>query len=184
MTQRIGFCILRAAMRMELIIDAPPSRGEYVRAVVAALAVGGLMTVSAWVRVPLPFSPVPVTLQTLVVLLAGFLATSQQATAGMLIYLACGMFGVPIFAVPFGPTFGYILAFVAAPGIIAQFRNVAWGMITVTAMIWLLGAAWLAFWLRCPPVHAMLVGVLPFVPGDVVKMVIAYRIAQRIPRHA
>jgi len=161
------------------ILNPAPSRATDLLEVAA---VAGAMTLGAWARVYLPFSPVPVTLQTLVVLYAGFAVRPSRAAWGMLLYMACGTVGLPVLAAPFGPTFGYLLAFVAVPWIAGRTRIPAVGMIAGTLVIYGCGAAWLALWLKCSPGHAVAAGVLPFLPGDAFKLLIAAKLAERYRR--
>ena len=143
------------------------------------LAVAGLMALCAQIRLPLPFTPVPVTLQTLAVLAAPFLVGPQRATAGMLLYTGLGLLGVPVFAVAFGPTFGYILGFIAAPAAIAGFRRPAHGLLAGIAAIYGPGALWLMLWAGASPWQAFALGVVPFLPVDALKAAVVYRLAAR-----
>lgn len=147
------------------------------------VAVAGAMTLAAWARIPLPFSPVPVTMQTLVALVAGFAVGPARATAGMSLYLACGIVGAPVFAAPsLGPTLGYLLAFVAVPWTVTRWRNTATAVTIGSLVIYAIGAAWLALWLRCSPLQALAVGVAPFLPGDTLKALVAAALAERLRR--
>lgn len=151
-------------------------------AVLDVVAVAGVVALAAQARIPLPWTPVPITLQTVPVLAAGFVVGWRRATAGMLLYVALGLMGAHVFAVNTGvaltPTFGYILAFAAAPAAIARFRNPVSGVIAATALIYAVGATWLA--LTTPMTAGQIVasGVAPFIPGDVVKAYAACRIGQ------
>jgi len=151
-------------------------------AVLDVVAVAGAVALGAWARVPLPFSPVPVTLQTLPVLLAGFAVGRGRATTGLALYLALGLAGAPLFATTVGPTLGYLVAFLGVPYVVERFRAPAAGLVAGTMLIYALGATWLAFWLRCTPAEAMMVGVVPFLPGDVLKIFAAHRVVRWIRR--
>ena len=115
------------------------------------LAVTGAMAIAAWIRIPLPFSPVPLTMQTLVVLLAPFLVGPCRSSMAMALYVGLGLSGIPILTQPFGPTFGYLIAFMAIPWLVSRFSNTATAMLAGTCLIYALGAAWLAFWMRLSP---------------------------------
>ncbi len=85
------------------------------------------MTLGAQIRVPVPGSEVPMTLQLLAVLLAGFALPPSHAVGGMLLYLACGTVGFPVF-VPgsmglLGPTGGYIVGFVVAVWLVSALKG-------------------------------------------------------------
>jgi len=146
------------------------------------VAVAGAIALGAWARVPLPFSPVPMTLQTLPVLLAPFAVGRSRAMAGVLLYLALGLAGSPVFAVSFGPTFGYLLAFAMVPAVVTRFRDPAIGILAGTLTIYALGVAWLNWWLGGSLWHAVLVGAVPFLPGDALKAVAAAHLVRRMRR--
>jgi len=153
-------------------------------AVLDVLAVAGAVMLGAWVRIPLPFSPVPITLQTLPVLLAGYAVGRTRATAGMALYLLLGfapyaLLGIeksPLLATPFGPTLGYLVAFVFAPTVIARFRQPEVGLLAATLLIYALGAGWLAVYAQCGLAAAVAIGVLPFLAGDLLKVLAARRL--------
>ncbi|HOJ34156.1 MAG TPA: biotin transporter BioY [Candidatus Hydrogenedentes bacterium] len=169
-------------MNTEITFQEIATRSKLFNAFGTALAVAGLVMLSAWVKVPLPFTPVPVTMQTLAVLLAAAVLPPGEASLGMGIYLLCGMAGAPVFAVPFGPTFGYIVAFVMVPWVVSSLENRAVGMLLSLGLIYGCGLSWLMFWTHLSFLDATLLGVLPFVPGDIIKAVIAHRLACRFSR--
>ena len=143
------------------------------------LAVAGALALGAFVRFPLPFTPVPMTLQTLPVLVAAFAVGRNRAAAGAMLYLLLGMAGAPILTQSFGATAGYLAGFVAAPYIVTQFRSPLAGIVAATAMIYALGAGWLCIYLGMPLTMAVTAGVLPFVVGDAVKAAAAYGLVKR-----
>jgi len=169
-------------MRYEetFVTIGPAARGE--SALLDAIAVAGAVALGAWVRVPLPFSPVPVTLQTLPVLLAGFAVGRARATAGLALYLALGLAGVPLFATAWGVTLGYLLAFVAVHSVVTRFRDPALGIVVGSVVIYAMGAAWLCLSLHYTPSEALMLGVVPFLLGDALKAVAAYRLVNRVHR--
>ena len=142
--------------------------------------VAGLVALGALIRIPLPFSPVPVTLQTFSVLLAAALVSRERATAGIGLYVALGLLGAPLFAVASGATLGYLIAFLLAPQIVSRFRSPLAGMAAATSLVYLLGAAWLCHWMQLSPVAAVTVGVLPFIPGDLLKLIAAAQCARHM----
>lgn len=142
------------------------------------LAVAGIVALCAQVRVPLPMTPVPVTLQTLVVLAAPFAVGPTRATAGMLLYTALGLLGAPLFAVSFGPTFGYIVGFAVAAAVVTRFRMPSVGILAGLAAIYGLGVAWLCLWTGGSLWTALAMGVAPFLPGEALKAALAYRFAR------
>ena len=146
------------------------------------LGVAGLLTVGALLRVPLPFSPAPITMQTFCVLIAPFLTRPGRATAGIGLYVALGLAGAPLFAVTSGATLGYLAGFVAAPWIVRAFRRTVWGMLAAMGVIYALGVLWLSAWMGASMLQAVMVGVLPFLPGDLLKLIAAHQCAVRFCR--
>ncbi|GLZ50247.1 biotin biosynthesis protein BioY [Actinomycetospora sp. NBRC 106375] len=148
----------------------------------SALVVGA----SAQVVIPLPFTPVPLTLQTLAVLVVGAAAGPVRAVAALALYVAVGVAGMPWFAGGGsgvgGATFGYVLGFVAAGavvGALAQrgrdrtFVRTVGLMVVGNLVIYSVGVTWLAVVSSVRPARALELGLLPFVPGDTVKIAVA-----------
>jgi biotin transport system substrate-specific component len=182
---------IRQVATTELIPDRTTRRVVAVAAFVVAIAL------AAQIRVPVPFTPVPLTLQTGLVLLAGALLGPRLGAAAMLTYLTMGVGGLPVFAggqlglaYLLGPTGGYLLAFPAAalvagylarPGASRGILGAArlWAGLAVASMVILLsGAAWLAA-LTGDLTGALALGVLPFLFGEVIKVTLAALIAWR-----
>jgi biotin transport system substrate-specific component len=143
--------------------------------------------VAAQIAIPLPFTPVPLTAQTVVVLLTGLLLGSRLGSLAMLAYLAQGAAGLPVFAGGhaglawlLGPTGGYLVSFVAVAYVVGLLAERGWdrkywktalAMLAGTVMIWAGGALWLANFVGLSNAFAM--GVVPFVSGDLIKLVLA-----------
>lgn len=155
----------------------------------AVMIVGGtvLVALSAQFAFRLPFTPVPITLQTLTVLLVGLLLGSARGSISMLLYLAQGLAGLPVFAFGgagvayfLGPTGGYLIGFVVAAYLTGRLAERGWDrriMTTVPALVvgtvtvYASGLIWLAVYLRVENVFA--VGLYPFIPGALVKIAAA-----------
>jgi biotin transport system substrate-specific component len=149
-----------------------------------ALAFGFSLLIGfcAHVYIPLPFTPVPITLQTFAVLLAAALLGSRLGTATMILYIVEGVAGLPVFAPGKGPfADGYLAGFVAAAWVVGLLAERRWdrnslGMAAMmaigSAIIYLFGAVWLAFFVGGIG-HAVKLGILPFLPGDAAKAVLA-----------
>ena len=148
-------------------------------AVMEILAVAGAIMLAAMIKVPLPWTPVPVTLQTLPVLAAAYVVGRERAMAGILLYLGLGIAGAPLFAVSFGATVGYLLAFIFVPYVTMAFRRPVLGMLAATAMIYALGTAWLCLWAGIGPWTGLMMAVVPFIPADAVKAGLALLVARR-----
>jgi biotin transport system substrate-specific component len=164
------------------------SRAIDVALVVAgALLMGGLANVS----VQLPFTPVPVTGQTLGVLLVGGALGSLLGGISMLLYLALGAIGLPFYAngdsgleyLGFGtPSAGYLWGFVVAAVVIGRLAERRWdrgvgsaigAFVLGEIVIFTIGIAWLAQSLDISGEKAIELGLYPFVVGDVLKMLLA-----------
>jgi biotin transport system substrate-specific component len=161
-------------------------KSRALRAVLLALVGSALLTVSAKVQVP--FYPVPMTLQTLVVLLLGLALGWRLAFATVLLYLAQGAVGLPVFAgTPekgiglaylLGPTGGYLIGFAfaaAVAGWIAGHRRDLLALVAAvlagTATIYVFGLPWLATLVGVQ--QAVVLGLVPFLLGDLVKAALA-----------
>lgn len=154
----------------------------------AVLVIGGAAFVglAAQVAIPLPFTPVPLTLQTFAVLLAGAALGSLRGVLSMALYAIAGVAGVPWFAEGSSglalPSFGYILGFIVAAGIVGRIAehgatHTVWRtaglMIVGNAVIYAVGVTWLKFAIDVPWPTAVQLGVVPFLPGDAVKIALA-----------
>jgi biotin transport system substrate-specific component len=162
------------------------AKAQVIRRGIAAGLGALLVALSAQVVVPVPFSPVPMTLQPLAVLIVGGLLGSGAAVAALLLYIALGALGLPVFAGGgsgflhlVGPTGGYLLAFPIAAGVTGAVTGrvptalrvllaCALGMIIIHTG----GVAQLAV-LGGDPSLAMRVGFVPFLTGDLLKVGLA-----------
>lgn len=156
----------------------------------AILIVLGALFVAALaqVKIPLPFTPVPLTGQTFAVLLAGAVLGSNRAAASMALYIALGVSGLPVFAggasgmaYLSGPTLGYLIGFVLAAyviGLLAERgleRSVRTSLIPFlagTLIIYICGVTWLTILLGSLG-KAVAAGLLPFLIGDTLKLIAA-----------
>lgn len=145
------------------------------------------LAASARIAVPLPFTPVPITGQTLAVLLIGALYGSRLGLATVLAYMAEGLAGLPVFAqglggpaVLFGPTGGYLFGFALAAFVIGRLLErreratvpfVAAVFVIGDIILFAAGTFWLARFIGID--SAWIGGVLPFLPGEVLKIAVA-----------
>ena len=143
----------------------------------------GLLAASAKINLPLPY--VPMTLQTLVVLVIGAAYGWRLGAATVIVYLAEGAIGLPVFAGPvgglaplIGPTAGYLVGFVAAAAVTGWLSERGWDRSVLplfAAMgfghIIILGCgfAWLAFGAKLGVEKAWLVGIAPFIVASLIK---------------
>lgn len=154
-----------------------------------ALVVAGSMFIALSAQIKVPMLPVPMTMQTFAVLLIGLAFGARLGAATVLLYLAEGFAGLPVFtsagagpAYFAGPTAGYLVAFVGAAYVAGWLAEQGWGrpvaqifaaMLIGTAIIYLGGVTWLAFGLGLGIEKAATVGMLPFLAGDAVKAMLA-----------
>lgn len=161
------------------------------------IAMIAVMTAVTCVLAPLsiPIGPVPISLTNLVIYFSLFILGTKKGTISYLIYLLIGLVGIPVFSSftsgpgkLFGPTGGYLIGFIPlaliAGFFIDHFRNKKalcfLGMILGTAVCYALGTAWLAVQAHMGFQSALMAGVIPFLPGDFIKMILALLIAPQI----
>jgi biotin transport system substrate-specific component len=159
------------------------------------LAGSALVAVCAHIALPLYFTPVPLTLQTLAVLLLGLLLSPRLAAATLAAYLIEGAVGLPVFAPSvlgvgglahlIGPTGGYLLAYPLAAAMTSflcrrsqrGFFTAAFSAAAGSLSILTLGALWLAIFSHTPAQNLLTLAVIPFLPGDALKIVAAAGLA-------
>ena len=155
--------------------------------IIAVLAGSLLIALSAQVCIYLPFSPVPVTGQTLAVLVVGALLGSRLGTFCILTYIMEGLCGLPVFSAGraglihmLGPTGGYMIGFVFAGWITGFFSEMGWdrsfiktvfSMILGLSALYVVGVGWLSVFIGTK--QAVLSGLLPFLPGAAAKVILA-----------
>lgn len=177
-----------AAAAPTRIVLADLIPGALVRDVTLVAAGAGLTGLAAQVSIVTPLSPVPFTLQTLSVLVVGAALGSVRGVLSMLLYLAAGVAGMPWFADHAsgwgGPSFGYILGFIAAAGLVGALakrgadRHVVTTVLLMVAgslVIYLIGTTWLALDLQphLSAYEAFKLGVQPFLATDAIKIALA-----------
>src|SRR5579875_2857437 len=150
------------------------------------LVAGGslLLAASAWVTVPM--WPVPMTLQTLAVLLIGMTYGGPLAAATLMAYLAEGAVGLPVFAgghtlLTTGPSFGYLIGFLLAATAVGALAERGWArrlpgriaaLLLGEALVYVPGLIWLSFYTHSWAA-TLAAGLLPFLSGDAVKLALA-----------
>ena len=174
----------QVANRPRVLADLVP--GALVRDVVLVVGAAVLTGIAAQVSIPLPFTPVPITLQTFTVLMAGAALGPIRGGLSMALYLVVGLAGVPWFSEQRSgwefASFGYLIGFlVAATAVGALARRGADRtvpgavllMIVGNLLIYAIGVAWLANWLAVDLPTAFEFGVWPFLVGDALKIALA-----------
>lgn len=171
------------------LADRLPISDSRVRSAVAIVAFAALTAACAQWRMPLPWTPVPITGQTMAVLLAGASLGAWRGAASQALYVAVGALGMPIFQnaeggwdVVTGTTGGYLVGFIVAAAVIGhlaerrQDRHFATSLSAMalgSAIIYLCGATWLGHVLGVSSSQAIEFGVAPFLIGDLIKAAIA-----------
>ena len=144
------------------------------------------------ISMAIPISPVPISLASMAVYLAVTVLGMKLGTLSCLIYLLLGLVGLPVFsggsagaAKLFGPTGGYLVGYLflalIAGAFVGRYTENKWksiafaalGMVLGTMVLYALGTAWLAYSAGMDFQAALWAGVIPFISGDLVKMVIA-----------
>lgn len=148
-----------------------------------------LTIVSAQVVIPLPFTPIPITLQTFAILFGAAALGPKKSTIAQTLYILLALIGFPVlasdkggFEAVFGATAGYLFAFILSSyvvGILAKkfstklVINVFISYFAGTLLIYLLGASWLSFYTGNGIIYGIEKGVLPFIIGDILKAFLA-----------
>jgi biotin transport system substrate-specific component len=184
---------IRRAAAVEVLTTVPARR------VFAVISFTLLTALSAHASVPVPGTVVPVSLQTLMVMLSGLLLGPVLGASVQALYLAIGVMGAPVFVAGmglpylFGPTGGYLLAFPAAAALAGVVAGAARGSalmhtayvlaaaVLATVVVYAGGWAQLAL-LTGDAALALRAGVLPFLLGDAAKIIVAVILANRLRR--
>ena len=140
----------------------------------------------AQIRIPLPYTPVPLTGQTFGALLAGVALGSRRAFTSQVFYLLAGVAGLPVFAGGafsfvhlLGPTGGYLMGLPLAAGVLGWWverggargsLRLGAGLVLSNLLILAAGTIWLQFALRLPYREAWTLGFYPFLLGDILKI--------------
>jgi biotin transport system substrate-specific component len=147
-----------------------------------------LTAIGAFVRIPLPFTPVPVTLQTFFVLLSGALLGGNLGGYAQLIYIIMGAGGIPIFSaagsgMPYllGPTGGYLIGFVITALLVGKIIKYSRDNLLRAFIIFCIGdlvllscgIIWLKLIFGYSFAKLLFIGLIPFIPGDLVKAFVA-----------
>ena len=163
------------------------------RLAILVLAGSALIALSA--RIQVPMWPVPMTMQTFAVLLIGMACGARLGAAIVAVYLLEGLVGLPVFASGAGPAYfagptgGYLVGFLVSAGVVGALAERGWARTPLlafaaqmigTALIFLLGVAWLAALIG--PDQAIAGGLLPFIPGAIVKAALAALLLEGLGR--
>jgi biotin transport system substrate-specific component len=181
-----------ALLKKEIVMNKTACRAIGIAAFVIMTALG------AFVRVPLPFSPVPLTLQTFFVLLSGAFLGGGLGIAAQAVYLGLGLSGISVFTASgsgllylAGPTTGYLFGFILAAFISGSFARNCKNTFALFVLFCLAdlailacGALWLKFLFGIGMDKAMFIGLVPFLAGDVLKAALAAVVYARLRSRA
>jgi biotin transport system substrate-specific component len=176
-----------SSVRTLTLADAALPRTGVLRDVLLVVGASLVTAAAAQVALPLPWSPVPLTGQTFAVLLTGAALGARRALLAQALYLLEGAMGLPVFAGGLGgallfagPTGGYLVAFPLAAAVVGMCAECGWdrrfgtmlaSMLLGSAVILVSGLAVLSHFV--PADRLLAAGLLPFLPGDVIKVVAA-----------
>jgi biotin transport system substrate-specific component len=165
-----------------------------IKGIVYASLFGALTAAGAFIVIPVP--PVPITAQTFFLNTAAVLLGGSLGALSQFIYVMLGVVGIPVFSggkagigVIFGPTGGYLLGFIIAAFIVGKIAEAKRGagifwhifaMLVGMAIIYSLGIMQLALVAKMSFKKALAIGVLPFIPGDIIKILLAAIISSRL----
>ena len=160
-----------------------------VRSAILVLSLTGFTALAAQISIPLPFTPVPLTLQTFAVLAGAAALGAERAVLAQVLYLTLAVAGAPVLAggtsgreVVVGATGGYLIGFVLASYVVGRIASngattksatTALAFVAGSAVIYSLGAPWLAFSTGNTITWAIINGVVPFLIGDLIKAIAA-----------
>ncbi len=173
---------------MELILKRELVTAKTLCRIFGVLVFVIFTALGAFVRIPLPFSPVPITLQTFFVLLSGAMLGNNLGALTQLSYIFLGTIGLPIFTGAgsglfylLGPTGGYLFGFVLAALFLGRLIKYSQNSLFFTFSIFCLadlillicGIIWLKFIFGYSFTKLLFIGFIPFIPGDLLKALVA-----------
>jgi biotin transport system substrate-specific component len=175
------------AVQPRVLADVAPR--VRARDLVLVLAAVALTAACAQISIHIPGLTVPITGQTFAVLLSGAALGANRGATAMLLYVALGMIGLPVFAggthgsdVVFGATGGYLIGFLAAGWVVGRLAEARMDRTPVKALplfvigsviVYAIGVPWLAVWAHASLGTAISQGFTPFIGGDVIKALAA-----------
>ena len=182
-------------MKQNILNDAvkiKTKENEFLKSIFLVLSGVIFLSIMSQLIIPLYFTPVPISLGSFGVMLIALLYGRKLGTATVLSYVVAGSLGAPIFAgfkagSLFSPTGGYILGYIAAAlilgflfdkGIAKSYVKTFLSLLLVSVIIFILGA--LVLMLFVPIKNVFMAGVLPFIPGDMLKVVVATLLFPRL----
>ena len=174
------------------VIKIKTKEKEFLKSIFFVLSGVIFLSIMSQLIIPLYFTPVPISLGSFGVMLIALLYGRKLGTATVLSYVVAGSLGAPIFAgfkagSLFSPTGGYIVGYVVAAvilgflsdkGIAKSYVKTFLSLLLVSVIIFILGA--LVLMLFVPIKNVFMAGVFPFIPGDMLKVVVATLLFPRL----
>ena len=147
--------------------------------------------------IPIPVSPVPISLTNLVIMISIYVLGFKDATISYIVYLLLGLVGLPVFSggaggfnCLFSPTGGYLWGFIVSYPIASylkgnknSFKNFFLAGLAVIPITYIFGVAMLCFIMKLSILEGITIGALPFIPGDIIKTLIASYVAVRLRKN-
>ncbi|MBI2523063.1 biotin transporter BioY [Candidatus Woesearchaeota archaeon] len=195
-TRKSGKKTIKSDKKSESIAETKNiEKANNLKPLVFAALFAALTAAVSPLKIPLGFTPVPITLQTLVVLMSGAMLGPIYGALAMILYVVVGTLGLPVFAgggsgigAVLGPTGGYLISYFIAAFAIGKtlqlrkrpkYLDYVVAMIIGTIIIYVLGAGWALVVVPNLTFLTVMVGwVLPFIIGDTIKLLIAAYIAK------
>jgi biotin transport system substrate-specific component len=152
-----------------------------------------LMFIGSLIKIYLPWTPVPITLQTFFLFISVYYLNPKEIGISQSIYILAGLIGLPVFAAGLtgmvaliGPTAGYLLGFIIAGVVMALFKEkisnlkIFWLFIFGMIIYLFFGALHLIVFYKISINAALKTAIIPFIPGDILKIIAAYIICMKI----
>ncbi|MFW6214646.1 MAG: biotin transporter BioY [Alkalispirochaetaceae bacterium] len=179
-------------MKKRITRDSLSQQRDLIAGSVRAALFAALITVGSYIVIPLPFSPVPIAMQSGFVLLAGVILSPRSAIASVATYLFLGALGLPLFAGGtgglghiLGPTGGYLVGYLPAVALTSMLSGNSLGRYILaatvgTAVIYLCGVSRLGVTQGMSAAEAVSLGMIPFLLGDAIKIAAVSAVAETI----
>lgn len=185
-------------MSTDVIIRAPTKENSHLLSAAHIVLSSLFIALCAQISIPLAFTPVPLTLQTLSVMMVGGMLGSRKGAISVALYLLESIVGLPVLAggvsnsfALIGPKGGYLIGFVFQAYLVGWFAErmhqlgksaLMLGMVSAYALQLTVGSLWLGQFVGFQ--NALVMGVLPFIPGAIVKILVAINVLTRNERTA
>ena len=176
-------------------ISAKPKSIFNVKQIALVGLMAAIICVLAPFALPIPISPVAISLGTLAIYFVLTVLGLKLGTVSVIVYILLGLVGLPVFTgftggpgKLFGPTGGYIIGYLFMAPICGFFID-RWGdkflpsflgMVLGTAVLYLFGSLWLAYQASYTLPQAFMAGVVPYIPGDLIKLILAMVLGRQV----